>query len=302
MRLQRSQKLGFTLIELLVVIAIIAILIALLLPAVQQAREAARRSACKNNLKQIGLALHNYHDTHRTLPFGFHAAAGNPNYLGWGAMILPFLDQAPLYKLIGTQTSGFGINWYNTTGASKLLRVPIAAASTVLPAFICPSDPMGGINTELDTGPVVNIHGKSNYKGVGFKNRTPDLQTAFYKDSKTRIRDFTDGTSNTFIVGEATTFGVFHGGLWIGDNGTGNRTLSAPQFDGANDITIVGSTTSTLINDTVEEDVCFSSIHVGGAHFLFGDGRVRFLSENMDKALYDSLATVAGSETLFGEY
>ncbi len=305
MRLQRSQKLGFTLIELLVVIAIIAILIALLLPAVQQAREAARRSACKNNMKQIGLALHNYHDTHLTLPFGFHAAAGNPNYLGWGAMILPFLDQAPLYKLVGTQTTNFGIAWYNLNGGGAGSRTPIAAAATVLPAFICPSDPMGGINTELSPNGngTVGVHGKSNYKGVGFKNRTPSSPTAFYKDSKTRIRDFTDGTSNTFIVGEATTFGDHKGSIWAGDNGAGNMALSAPQFDAANDTTIASTTYSTLINGTSRPSESFSSIHVGGAHFLFGDGRVRFLSENMDKALYDSLATVAGSESVgFGEY
>ena len=135
---QNLMRHGFTLIELLVVIAVIAVLIALLLPAVQQAREAARRSSCKNNLKQIGLAIHNYHDTHGIFPFGYNSATVDP-WVGWGCMILPYMDQAPLYKYIGTN-GGFGTKWHTITA---LTGDP--GGKTVLQAYMCPSDPMGGL-------------------------------------------------------------------------------------------------------------------------------------------------------------
>jgi len=140
-----SQKRGFTLIELLVVIAIIAILIALLLPAVQQAREAARRSQCKNNMKQIGLALHNYHGTHRIFPsirmldlkqYAGSCTAGwqRPGGFSWRVMLLPFLDQGTIYNQINWDDHLIG----TSCGGTNSFAV---ADKTVLPAFLCPSDP-----------------------------------------------------------------------------------------------------------------------------------------------------------------
>jgi len=289
MNLQRSQKRGFTLIELLVVIAIIAILIALLLPAVQQAREAARRSACKNNMKQIGLGLHNYHDTHRTFPPGviIRGADDFHNRLGWGTMILPFIDQAPLYSQIGVATTGFRVDWMTANGGNE-----IDQALVVIPPFICPSDPMGGINTEEGS------YGKSNYKGCSgtdSPNETAgdNCNGTFCDNTKTRIRDFTDGTSNTFIVGESTTFGIHRGGIWIGSRG------NATALTWATNIYRTNNSAAEVINGTSSN--AFSSVHVGGAHFLFGDGRVRFLSENMDDITWERLSMKADDNVL-GEY
>ncbi|MBC8291190.1 MAG: DUF1559 domain-containing protein, partial [Planctomycetes bacterium] len=194
-------KKGFTLIELLVVIAIIAILIALLLPAVQQAREAARRSQCKNNLKQIGLALHNYHETGGTLPPGVinttWPSSGTPlpaasNQLAWSTMILPFLDQAPLYKKFLT--------------TQPLASTPNnnALAQEILTAYRCPSD----TGEEQAAQDVTNLGvdwGTSNYPG-NFGNGDPNqaidpltnqsrvCQGIFGQNTKARTRDIKDGT------------------------------------------------------------------------------------------------------------
>jgi prepilin-type N-terminal cleavage/methylation domain-containing protein len=134
----RIQKRGFTLIELLVVIAIIAILIALLLPAVQQAREAARRSQCRNNLKQVGLAIHNYHDAFNTIPPAwistqFQVAAGDVSHWSWGTFLLPYIDQAPLYSLLQPGTRRLDQNL-------ALGGATAAALTTPLTVFRCPSD------------------------------------------------------------------------------------------------------------------------------------------------------------------
>ncbi|WP_339732886.1 DUF1559 domain-containing protein [uncultured Gimesia sp.] len=295
---------GFTLIELLVVIAIIAILIALLLPAVQQAREAARRSTCKNNLKQIGLALHNYHDTHRAFPFSYQGvSSGAPNTgatnglgIAWGTYILPFMDQAPLYNLIsgrmfGTTGNGAGIHWQSDTTATVGTTT---LAKTVIPAYNCPSDPMSGINVDRGS------YGKSNYLAVVGTDwdgsgpitggATTTYQGAFYGNSSTRIRDFTDGVSNALIVGERTTKGAANGGIWIGARGTrsdnGLRTSSAGSF---------------LINNAAATDGAASSTHVGGCHFLLGDGRVRFLSENMNSETYELLGLINDGKVI-GEF
>ncbi|MDB5388587.1 MAG: hypothetical protein JWM11_4233 [Planctomycetaceae bacterium] len=211
-----KRRLAFTLIELLVVIAIIAVLIALLLPAVQQAREAARRSQCKNNLKQIGLALHNYHDTFRVFPFGKGAGyAGTPAYARWSqhAMILPYLDQAPLYNSLdfnfppetpGMTSAGpsFMPPSTNASGANS------AQSRTYVPVFICPSD----------SGLAAGWAGQNNYAGnqggwlcdrsdtpatASGDNAPTEVQTGvFYYLSKVRAADVTDGMSNTAFFSE----------------------------------------------------------------------------------------------------
>jgi len=284
---------AFTLIELLVVIAIIAILIALLLPAVQQAREAARRSTCKNNLKQIGLALHNYHDTHRIFPPGYcRAGSGDRNnFIGWATFILPFMDQAPLYNQVQSN-EGFDTKWNTLTAFTGTNGI----AKTVIPAYNCPSDPMGGINTDIS-----GSYGKSNYLMVGSKYPTISQIIVFGRNSNVRIRDLTDGTSNTMLGGERTTQGADIGGIWIGSTGpsAGYIIHAAPQFLRESDPNTY--LMSTQINGTTNRNYGFSSSHVGGAHFLLGDGRIRFLSENIDKTTYDRLATINDGNVL-GEF
>lgn len=235
---KRTKK-GFTLIELLVVIAIIAILIALLLPAVQQAREAARRSQCKNNLKQIGLAVMNYHDVHRTFSPGVTVAdaVGVSNYYGWTYHILPFFDQAPLFKKINSKVSF-------TTGTNAAL------AGTILTAARCPSDagpdqdPAGSsiATPAFDMG-TANYVG--NY-GVGLpdSNANPrDVQGIFGANTKVRIRDCKDGMSNVIIAAERRnpkicgTWGIAApsagelGGctFWAAGNGITSVTTAAVQ-------------------------------------------------------------------------
>ncbi|MEQ8637200.1 DUF1559 domain-containing protein [Gimesia maris] len=279
------------LIELLVVIAIIAILIALLLPAVQQAREAARRSTCKNSLKQIGVAFHNYHDTARTFPPGWidgdqtlgdASETANKNGLGWATMILPYIDQANLYNQIGSETSNFTMNWQiGYTGSTS-----IPAAKTIIPIFNCPSDPMGGINTDKGS------FGKSNYA-------TERIVLGVNK--ALRMRDITDGTTNTILVGEVRTgdetgttgscggapCDEFTGKLWIGA-----RTASWGWERGlqAEDVYFIGyNVPDDFINGgarTVADRFALSSMHVGGVHVLLADGSVRFLSENIDVNTY----------------
>ncbi|QDU06986.1 DUF1559 domain-containing protein [Gimesia aquarii] len=316
-------KFGFTLIELLVVIAIIAILIALLLPAVQQAREAARRSTCKNSLKQIGLALHNYHETHRVFPPAYidslptlnsgATEAENKNGLGWGTMILPFMDQAPLYNNIGSETNGFTFNWLDANHDGTMdgtAADAIPSSRVILPVFNCPSDPMDGINRDAGS------YGKSNYlasaaTGANAKNG------ALFVNSRTKMRDLSDGSSNTILVSERTTDGDptgstacggspcnWAGGLWIGPR---NYTSPAGWHTSLRGLDVAnngGASTIYMINgSTISWGPAWSasSTHVGGAHFLLGDGRVRFISENIDLATYRALVTINGDEVI-GEF
>ncbi len=196
----RKRSKGFTLIELLVVIAIIAILVALLLPAVQQAREAARRTQCRNNLKQLGIALHNYHETHGALPGNevgciLTEGGGARNcWEGWSglAMILPFIDQAPLYNKLD-----FNHYWYNGSSTDQS-RSEYWVRNSQIPAFLCPSDPgagskanssMSASSYSLSAGPVTTWSIKP---PVG----------PFSRESSVRFRDVVDGTSNTIMASE----------------------------------------------------------------------------------------------------
>lgn len=297
MKISRSPK-GFTLIELLVVIAIIAILIALLLPAVQQAREAARRTQCKNNLKQLGLALHNYHDIHNTFPQGCAAryngndVVGNYESWGWTASILPLIEQAPLFNNldVNKRTLSEALSSVTTDDARNGLFPPIAA-------YQCPSDTTG---PRLQAGMVRNNFGggvsgtptswrppTTNYVGmIGLSQiRVPNDQTdrrprgMFYSSSKVRMRDITDGTSNTIMAGERQKDAG--AGSWIG-----NRN---PDGQGAHGNDYVIGSGWTAINDDAGDiynyRMGFSSKHEGGSQFVLADGAVRFISENIQHDL-----------------
>ena len=211
MRRSRQIQCGFTLIELLVVIAIIAILIALLLPAVQQAREAARRTQCKNNLKQLGLALHNYHDVHRAFPPGIVNQEGNTANDGarnrlnwsWAVFVLPYIDQAPLFNQINP----------GPVRGTAAISDPVirAVMQKPFPAFRCPSDTGPDVNTDgqrrvKDSGGTLHSHSLSNYIASNcsaeLRPQADIADGVFYSNSKVRMRDITDGTSNTIGVGE----------------------------------------------------------------------------------------------------
>ena len=292
---------GFTLIELLVVIAIIAILIALLLPAVQQAREAARRSSCKNNFKQVGLALQNYHDTYTVFPIGAGISGGCSGYSGahmfsWGTRILPYLDQANIYNNLNFSgsTPFFPANFSNTT-----------CLNPVVP-FLCPSNPQpdtivnknGAFAGALPDGmPRTDMGGVADSvswkcnSGSGVRP-TSVGNGVLYAISKVRMRDIIDGSSNTLMVGEIT-------GSLASSGLNGNSYTGYDVFDtssGINSIeTVPGGGTFAF------RPQGFSSYHVGGCHFVFGDGSVHFLSENIDQGTLTALTTRAGGEVV-GEY
>jgi prepilin-type N-terminal cleavage/methylation domain-containing protein/prepilin-type processing-associated H-X9-DG protein len=261
---------GFTLIELLVVIAIIAILIALLLPAVQKVREAAARVKCANNLKQMGLALHNYAGVNGPLPPAYANTPANPyDYIpgwGWGTFILPFVEQDAQYSLLQPKRNLFG------GGANP--AAPITATQTLLKLFRCPSD------NGPDYNDFRNFFPTSNYRAVcGFNNAgglfytNYDFGGVMFQNSAIRISDITDGTSTTLAIGECmydTTTSKW-AAIWPGMIGYFNSSIFIScvmwQVDDA----------SADINGTAPQ--AFSSRHPGGAMFVFCDGSVRFFRE-----------------------
>jgi prepilin-type N-terminal cleavage/methylation domain-containing protein/prepilin-type processing-associated H-X9-DG protein len=288
---------GFTLIELLVVIAIIAVLIALLLPAVQQAREAARRTQCRNNLKQLGLALHNYHDVHLIFPLAQYLNIALPNSAwGWSAMILPYLEQAPMYNALNLGSQML------EQAANDPVRLRLL--TTPLPVFLCPSDPAEGVNLNrpfvqkssggLCVGMIMNqtaYFGKSNYMAC---NGNHDSDGIFLSGGgKCAIRDITDGTSNTIMVGErssprwarqAAGLPGPWAGVWAGQELTCDGITNVWCLAGKTEYQMNTGKHSDVVGSTTATDeplLAFGSMHTGGAHFLMADGSVRFISENI---------------------
>lgn len=283
-----KSKHGFTLIELLVVIAIIAILVALLLPAVQQAREAARRSSCKNNLKQLGLAMHNYHDTFGTFPIlwgrsGVTAPNNCPNECalwGWSAMILPQLEQSALFDQlqVGDRKLQDAVADANLLA---LMQRPIAA-------FRCPSDVGPPTNDQREVSdstaagtfqPVAT----SNYLAANNSNNLErdDPNGLFIPGQRgaRRFRDVTDGTSNTIALGERAwrlSNVTLKAGVVFG-------TMDDSEASSDNGLVYISGCGQYPINSTETHSVRgFSSQHSGGAQFLLADGAVRFISENIN--------------------
>lgn len=313
---QHNRRRGFTLIELLVVIAIIAVLVALLLPAVQQAREAARRSSCKNNMKQLGLAIHNYHDTHRVFPGNIVQTAGDQRNASWITMILPFMDQAPAYNQMvfsgtdWTMQSGVNLNW----DVTNQLRVDI---------LNCPSSPMPKVRNFGTNGATQGVGAPgtisiqtADYAGVSGGYWRPNtttvppggVWTGYGWDHKNgiiinyngstdpvRMAKVVDGTSNTIAVGEHSDYTVrnsdgakvdarassWAGGSWAA--GPANYAwvgwslnVTIPRYG----INYNGPGYGHEIPYGGHNG--FRSAHTGGAHVLLGDGSVRFLGENID--------------------
>jgi len=339
-------RFGFTLIELLVVIAIIAILVALLLPAVQQAREAARRSQCKNNLKQIGLAMHNYLGTHSVFPPGFVIPRTIPADTGadtdangslyrftqfnpaWGLYLTPFLELASIYNAQTFIAQGNPAD--ASGGGGGLIRDPRTANTPASllqrrpPVFTCPSDTQVGLSMYgIGRSSYIAVQGDNNLtKGQSVTFRP--LSGMFYCNSNTRLRDVTDGSSNTIMVGEVSAQQFFcfgptgegeNGGTWgaiqqfkyddlVTRDCHGYRPINRSTPDKA-DLSEPGWGASGAGNNDG-----FGSLHTGGAHFVFADGSVRFLSENInsmipnasiDKGIYQRLADKADG-LVIGDY
>ena len=301
---QRLRRPAFTLIELLVVIAIIAILIALLLPAVQQAREAARRSQCRNNLKQLGLAIHNYHDLFDRMPIGYIDTATPTNAAtqdggwSWAAQILPQLDQAPLFNQFNFRVHPHG-KLANETGNT-------IAGATPLAVYTCPSDVKPNTRKSGSSDPtatstangVVEAAATSSYVGNSgpfnaqfCDQAVPGYQSvrsvgAFRVNLGLRLRDFTDGLSNSMLVGE-TQWNQTRNNLLYGSvqnaGGADCTDLSEYRTNPYNHL----RSTNTFMNATAvvypnKYFTAFASVHIGGMHVLMGDGSVRFLSEYID--------------------
>ena len=282
----RPSRTGFTLIELLVVIAIIAILVALLLPAVQQAREAARRSQCQNNLKQMGLALHNYHDVHRTFPMLFVDwpgwGSGNGNW-AWGTFLLPYLDQANLFNTLNVN----GIHLRDSTTSTGAYYSTTSACQAILGVYLCPSSitpGLGGYTGGFSLGSGTKL-GQSTYVASNDSNTGKDATThngVFARNSAVRLRDITDGSSNTIAIGERTSKDV--GGILYGASLWAGTRSNSTNVDDQGTIQ-VGGTGNLLINaeaDGGQVRRAYSSHHEGGIQVVLCDGSVRFISENID--------------------
>ena len=299
-RRQRSaDRVGFTLVELLVVIAIIGVLVGLLLPAVQSAREAARRMQCSNNLKQIGLAQHTYHDIYKSFSTGFirppWAIARLSESWGWAALMLPQIEQGNLHEMLGV--TEYTLEAVLAGRNPRLAGVPArtAALQTLIPAYVCPSDTNEGIahnnrhfggGNGTSSGGLGNFRpGLSNYVGNrGTRNnhqQTNDPQGLFHY-KRVRFADVTDGTTNTFLVGERDTR-YCRSGTWVG--------IRQPRDNGARAIYGNAGNSRVVLNSPDppfpwnNRSGCgegFSSLHPGGAQFVLCDGSVRFITESID--------------------
>jgi prepilin-type N-terminal cleavage/methylation domain-containing protein/prepilin-type processing-associated H-X9-DG protein len=314
----QTHRSAFTLIELLVVIAIIGTLIGLLLPAVQKVRETASRISCQNNLKQIGLALHNYHDANRcfppayrtSVPYSDGATDTAPGW-GWGAYILPCIEQENVYRQLNLSQS--------------VQNSP--AIQTMVTIYLCPSDltPPGAFPVPDAFGNTVCLAAPTSYAacvgGDESDTTAPTGLGVFYRNSKTRMTDITDGTSNTILIGErawSNANGVWAGAIPGGVIRRGQYNPCQPVVPGAwyPAATLVQAH-AHLNNALLDPDGSagmddFGSRHADGASFLFADGSVHFLrsvpSDNPDGSYtpdglsFQALGTRANGEVASADY
>ncbi|HLW66011.1 MAG TPA: DUF1559 domain-containing protein [Gemmataceae bacterium] len=291
---------AFTLIELLVVIAIIAILLGLLLPAVQKVRESAAKTQCTNNLKQMGLACHNYHDVNQGLPPGYLANAAYPSTSpgwGWAAFILPYMEQDNVYHQI---------NFSQPVETQPIIQ-------TMLKIFICPSDTppfMPFAVTDVTMATMCMAAPSSYAATVGSDDSEVDDLTGngvFYRNSKVRLTHITDGTSHTVFIGDRAW--ADSKGIWAGcPNGAVTRpgpTNPWPNTTGtAQCLTLVHNNWINIKTDADGGLDDFSSKHTNGVNLLFGDGSVRFMRSitgpGQDHDDFMALGTRAGGEVIVG--
>ena len=296
---------GFTLVELLVVVAIIGLLLGLLLPALQAAREAARRSSCTNNLKQIGLALQNYHSQYRHFPPAAPLFIKEMDAsIGWRVMILPFLEETSVYQEIGPTRDGGATNW--------------SPRSRVIDAYVCPSNerPVSNGTTLLIEAHYAAVSGA--YRGDDRidleESFCGDIYTngIFYPNSRTTMSKITDGTSHTLAVGERRCIwrDWMDGATWLGTPPTEICTEAAKniRFPINADESTYGyykydnSAPAGATKDLLLNDLFFASKHPGGAHFCVADGSVQFVHDSIDFSVYQDLATRNGGEVVPGGF
>jgi len=324
---------GFTLIELLVVIAIIAILVSLLLPAVQQAREAARRSQCKNNLKQIALALHNYHEAHGVFPPGCVGSsvwnepdgATDPNYrkysarLSWLCLLLPYLDQANVYNQAAPYING--------TTATTNLPYLWPGASARISTLLCPTDPNTGKNLVLTGLPSSTTPGSfTNYSGnmgsTGTRitiastvdNSATRLNGVFYAMSRIGTRSLKDGSSNVLLISETkivpnnlsagTTDAAsdWRGLFWNAYGATAWFSTRYPpntnQADQVRRCVDDPQARCSFVTGGNDSFMHTRSHHSGGVQSAMGDGAVRFISSSVDATLFQNLGSRNDGNTI----
>jgi prepilin-type N-terminal cleavage/methylation domain-containing protein len=319
----KTRRHAYTLIELLVVIAIIAILVGLLLPAVQRVREAANRTACANNLKQMGLACQMYHDQLTTFPSGYlytpplappigGGGGGGifggarhfdrppppppvvPNDPGWGwaALLLPYIEQDTLASTI---------NYKLPVGSPSMLT----PRTTELRLYTCPSDRLTGLFTVVSDGNKQMATAATNsyaacFGALGLMNTQPDVGNGvFFRNSQIRVGEITDGTSNTMLIGERA--GFFAQSPWAGvlSNGSCRTTPGAPTFYSIVELApcmVMARIGNKPLGDQYLEPYDFFSGHLGLVQFVFADGAVHALPHATDPTLLQALATRAGSE------
>jgi prepilin-type N-terminal cleavage/methylation domain-containing protein len=276
-----ASKRAFTLVELLVVIAIIGTLVGLLLPAVQAAREAARRSQCSNNMKQVAVALHNYQDANKKLPpSATNSTVDTKGRQGWSWMlfVLPYIEQASLFDACMNQTTWrMQVPMYMDTAVA-------AQARAAIPSFVCPTDTVALLAPEAKVNSAASwlsfTSSKSNYLANGGANNTwggsTDQQVrasqgAFRKVKGATFKDFTDGLSKTFLIGEVGGAPVTASdadkmpGIWSGTTSQNNGQFENSRF------------TNSKLNSGIAD--AFGSFHAGGANFAMTDASVRFIDD-----------------------
>jgi prepilin-type processing-associated H-X9-DG protein/prepilin-type N-terminal cleavage/methylation domain-containing protein len=298
-QMHKSRERAFTLVELLVVIGIVSVLIGLLLSAVQNVRTAAARADCQNRVKQLALALHNYHDTRQCFPPG-HRSLTHPDrmpFSGWTVSVLPYIEQATL----NTQAqAAYRVDRY------PFHNPPHTGLNTVVPAFICPLD--SRITTAQRGQRTGTVAAFTSYLGVAGLDAVTTRNGMLFQDSATRLTDVPDGTSNTLLLGERPPSADFQFGWWYAGAGQ--------QLTGSADL-VLGAREPNLLLVTVNspcgpgrylftaatgfDDPCgmfhFWSPHTGGANFAFADGSVRFIKYTADPIM-PALATRAGGESV----